>query len=84
MYKMEFVKNEIGEKILRDTIPETPFVVEHRIGNIYIVTKLNDSYKYLMTNNEGVSFDGYYTKEKILNYLNNGNWILRESQLIIK
>ena len=81
-YKLKFEENNILKQNIQ--IPEVPFVISHRDGNnFYIVSKLDDSDKYVLMDAKGISYDNDYSKELMYKYLNDGMWILRESKIII-
>jgi hypothetical protein len=86
MYKTEIIKNTPQTPRL-ESLPPTPFVVESGdSNNLYNISRIaGSSNRFLVTSIElGISYDNGYTTEKILNFINDGYWILRKSKITVE
>jgi len=83
MYTLKF-QEEFKEKLVEKIqIPQTPFIISHKDGNYYIVSKLNNSNKYVLTGDNGITYDNDYCEQWICDNLNDGIWILRKANINI-
>lgn len=87
--------NEFTTKIIKEIkineineLPNTPFTIKHRDGELYLVTKMSKTSKYALTNLDE-NEDGYtyamndYTKEFVLKFINDRTWNIVKSEIKI-